>query len=232
MATLDTDSYAIGTPDVFFNNTATKAAGGTVTLASACSDLSALLNAIGADSTATIANRQKFTLGNLPECSIAPEYTTLDHYISDRGSRKKDKTVITEKNLKVTLSFDEISVKNVQRFLMAAQNGTGSALMTEVAEEGSAVLVFKTDIGAPFLLAFPRVTLKASGELAFSSEDWMKGSLEMDVLALPSFSPANETFVAALQPATLALEGVTAADLAPYGYNQSETDFGTFYTTV
>lgn len=230
MATLDTDSYAIGTPDVFFNNTATKTAGGTVTLASAISDLSALLNAIGNDGS--ITKRQQFTLGNLPECSIAPEYTTLDHYVSDRGSRKKDKSVITEKNLKVTMSFDEISITNLQRFLMSANKTGGSALMTEVAEEGSAVLVFKTDIGVPFLLAFPRVTLKASGELAFSGEDWMKGSLEMDILALPSFSAANTTFVAALSPATLALEGALASEMAPYGYNQTEADFGTFYVSV
>lgn len=231
MATLDSGNYAIGTPDVFFCNTATKLAGGTATLASANSDLSALLNSVAADGTAVTA-RRGYTLGNLPDCSIAPEYTTLDHFVSDRGSRKKDKTVITEKNLKLTLSFDEMNVKNIQRFLMAKQDGICSILMSEVAEEGSAILVFQTDIGKSFVLALPRVTLKASGELAFSGENWIKASLQMDVLALPSFAPGSTTFKNLLSPVDIAPTGIGAADLAPYGYIQSGEDFGTFYVTV
>lgn len=223
MATINTDNYSIGMPDVYFCNDSTPA-GSSVTVANAYTDLATLLNAVGGGDSTDATARASFSLGNLPEASIAPEYTSLEHSISNKGSKELDKEVITEKNLSFTLSFDEINVSNVQRFLMADMDGTASALMAEVANEGCALLVYKTDIGNSFMLAIPRCTLLADGELAFASEDWMSGNLNLKVLSLSAFDASTLSLINGNPP--------TGTGIAPYGYIQSEADFGTFYITT
>ena len=223
MATVDTENYSIGMPDVYFCNTATVEGTGTVTPTTALLDLASILNAVGTDSSTE--ERALYSLGNLPEASIAPEYSTLDHYISDKGTRKKDKEIVTEKNLAITLSSDEFSIENIQRFLMADTDGTASELMGSVAPEGSAVLVYDSDYGNPFLLAIPRCTLTSEGELAFASEDWMASGITLSVLSLSGFDATTLDLNAGINPP----DGVTDA---PYGYIQSEKDFGDFYSTT
>lgn len=221
MATVSTDNYSIGMPDVYFCNTSTPV-GESVTVTNALTDLATLLDAVADSTSAT--DRTLYSLGNLPEASISPEYNSLEHYVSNKGAREKDKEVITEKNLSFSLSFDEINISNVQRFLMASMDGTSSALMSEVANEGCALLVYKTDIGNSFLLAIPRCTLIADGEIAFASEDWMSGNLTLKVLSLSAFDASALTLTGATVP--------TGTTSAPYGYIQSEEDFGTFYITT
>lgn len=209
-------------PDVYFCNK--NVSSNQVTTTSAALDLAILLNAVGGTAAADTSTRGKYTLGNLPEASITPEFTTLDHFISDKGSRKKDKTVVTEKTMAITLAFDEINFKNINRFLMGDGSTHAGAVMEEVLLEGSAVLVFKTDIGNSFLYAIPRCTLTPDGDFGFNGEDWMNASIKLDVLSLAGFNPENISMTNGNNPTS---DGSHTVKLAPYGYIQTEHDFST-----
>jgi hypothetical protein len=218
---ISSTNYSIGMPDVYFDNTGVT--NNTVTTTTANSCLRTLLNAIAVDGST--AARALYSLGNLSEASLTPEYSTLDHFISVNGSRLKDKTIITEKNLSINLTFDELNMKNLERFLMATDDdSTAAAVMDTVAPEGSAVLVYNSAYGTSFFYAIPRCTLTANGDLAFSGENWITGGLKLSVLALTGFNPT----ALAAGHGTLPV-GLTSA---PYGWIQNETSFGTFYYTT
>lgn len=227
MSTLSTGNYTIGMPDVYFCNK--NVSNNIVTTTSAAADLAILLDGIAGTTAADTSTRGRYTLGNLPEASVTPGFTVLDHFISNKGARKKDKTVITEKNMAITLKFDEINFKNVTRFLMGDGSTEGAAVMEEVLAEGSAVMVFKTDIGQSFIYAIPRCSLTPEGDFPFSGEDWMGASIKLDVLDLAGFNPANLSLSDCSNPTT---DGSHTIKLAPYGYIQTEHGFGaTFQTT-
>jgi hypothetical protein len=215
---VSTTNYSVGMPDVYFCNTSVTS--NTVTTTSAYADLKSLMNAIAVD--ASTAARVLYSLGNFEEASLTPEYTTLDHYISSNGSRVKDKSIVTEKNLTVTVSVDEISVKNLERFFMAVDDdSTAAAVLENVAAEGSALLVFRSAYGNNFIYVIPRCALISNGDFAFSGEAWIKAGLKLNILALTGFNPQTLTVTKATKP-----PGISDA---PYGYIQVESSFGTFY---
>lgn len=220
-------NYSIGMPDVYFCNTAVT--NNTVSTTSAYADLGDLLNAIAVDGST--AARASFSLGNLPECSLTPEYTTLDHFISSNGSRLKDKTIITEKNLTINITFDEINMGNLERFLMATdEDSSVGIVMDAVAAEGSALLVYRSAYGNNFLYAIPRCTITANGDLAFSGENWISGGLKLSVLALTGFDPES-----CAVNASFTLPTLPASTTAPYGWIQTEASAvsgGFKYTTA
>lgn len=216
---VSSSNYAIGMPDVYFCNT--NVTNNTVTTTSAYADLALILTGIAND--ASTAARLLYTLGNLDTCSLTPTYTTLDHYIVVNGSRTKDKSIITEKNLSITATFDEMNVGNLQRFLMATNDdSTAGAVMENVAAEGSAVLVYKSTYGTNFMYVIPRCALISEGDLAFSGEAWIKGGLKLNVLSLTGFNP---TSIGTITPGSLPSD-ITSA---PFGYIQTEASFGNFY---
>lgn len=225
---ITTSSYSIGMPDVYFCNTAAALASNTVTTTTAYADLGKILNAISVDGSTSA--RALYSLGNLPECSLTPEYTTLDHFISSNGARLKDKTIITEKNLTINITFDEINIKNLERFLMATdEDSTAALVMDAVAAEGSACLVYRSTYGNNFMYAIPRCTITANGDLAFSGENWISGGLKMSVLALTGFNPESVQVNASFTKPTF----LSSTATAPYGWIQTEaSSAGTFKHTT
>jgi hypothetical protein len=152
---------------------------------------------------------------------MTPAYTTLDHFIVVNGSRTKDKSIVTDKNLTITMTFDEISLDNLEKFLMATDDdSTAGSVLTNVAAEGSAVLVYKSTYGVNFLYAIPRVSIIAEGDMAFSGEAWIKGGLKMTVLALTGYNPNNLV--------TKQFAKVPGLTSAAYGWIQTEASFATF----
>ena len=57
-------------------------------------------------------------LGNVTELETTPNLTTLEHFSSREGVKKKDKEVVTEKKLTVRLVMDEWTADNLAMALL------------------------------------------------------------------------------------------------------------------
>ena len=117
MATINTEFYTLGMPDVYFTTT---------TGASGLSVLSAAIAGTG-----TYA-KEYYSLGNAADCSLAIDATFLDHWVVTKGIRGKDKTVCIERALSFDFTFDEFTPDNLMRFMYAAAN---TAQVTDTAPE-------------------------------------------------------------------------------------------------
>jgi len=146
-----------------------------------------------------------FCVGNTTNVEIAPDITYLDHFVSINGERRKDKTVTTTKSISVNFTFDQINATNIKRFFYGVQGTAASPTFVVNAsptKEFSAQIYFTTQVGRDLIYKIPKATLKADGNLAFNSEDWMSANMMLDVLY-------DSTYSHAASP--------TAID-APYGY--------------
>jgi hypothetical protein len=126
-----------------------------------------------------------FCVGNTTNVEIAPDITYLDHFISINGARRKDKTVVTQKAITVTFTFDEINATNVRRFLYGHEETAASPTFIVNAsptKEFSAQIYFTTEVGRDFIYKIPRAALKSDGNLSFEAEDWMSANMMLDVL--------------------------------------------------
>lgn len=125
------------------------------------------------------------SFGNIVAAEITPEITYLEHYVSVKGDRRKDKTVAIQKSISIPFTFDEINSTNLSRFMYSSSAGDNKYIVMgtpSVPMEGTAVLFFSTDVGKDFKYIVPRCALKADGGLAFNAEDWMTGKFILEVL--------------------------------------------------
>jgi hypothetical protein len=145
---------------------------------------------------ASAAYHTHFCVGNTTNVEIAPDITYLDHFISVNGARRKDKTVVTQKAITVTFTFDEINATNVSRFLYGHKETAASPTFIVNASptiEFSAQIYFTTEVGRDLIYKIPRAALKADGNLAFEAEDWMTANMMLDVLYDTSFVHGSNT---------------------------------------
>ena len=133
------------------------------------------------------ASNKTWTIGNIVVASIAPEVTFLDHYTVLNGTRKKDKSLITNKALAVNFTFDEITAGAMKQWLLAsASDDAPSAAGFEIYPmargeiKGCAKLEFNTEFGRDYTWYIPCASMKPDGTFDFNAEDWMnaKGILE------------------------------------------------------
>lgn len=132
-----------------------------------------------------------WTIGNIVVASMAPEVTFLDHYTTVNGTRKKDRSLITNKALAINFTFDEITGGAMKEWLLAsAQNSNDpsaiSALNFEIYPmargeiKGCAKLEFNSEFGRDYTWYIPCASLKPDGTMDYNAEDWMnaKGIIE------------------------------------------------------
>jgi hypothetical protein len=121
-------------------------------------------------------------LGNIVSAEFNPETTNLEHWISVRGSRKKDAEQIMTKSLTIPVVFDEINENNMKRFFMASSLGNNKlAVMEQPLIYGSVSLYVNTDIGTSMVYSIPKATIKPDGAMALNTEDWWTGPMSIDV---------------------------------------------------
>lgn len=171
---INSDNYTVGMAYVFLHPTT-----GSTGLASIDAQI------------ASASYHTHFCVGNTTNVEIAPDITYLDHFISVNGERRKDKTVVTQKAITVTFTFDEINATNVRRFLYGADAVTASPTFivnASPAKEFSAQIYFTTVVGNDFIYKIPKATLKTDGNLAFDAEDWMNANMMLDVLYDSSYT--------------------------------------------
>lgn len=153
------------------------------------------------------------SFGNITVAEISPDVTYVDHFISVRGNRRKDKSVAVTKTLTVPFTFDELSVDNVRRFVLGSDVATGSTVtvLTKEKYEGRAILNFQTDVGQNFIYVIPKCLLKTDGGISMDTDDWMNGNFMLEILY-------HDTYRVDSSP---------SLELAPYGYiDFDETTIG------
>lgn len=182
---MGTESYAVGMAQLYWMSGTTQAS------------VNALYNGLKA-ATKTIA-APGFSFGDIVAGEIAPAITYLDHFVSVRGDKRKDKSVAVQKAITIPFTFDEINATNVSRFLFGAAAGTAKYSVmgaTTVPVEGSCILYFTTAIGRSFMYVVPRAALKTDGGLPFSMDGWMQAKFSLEVLYHSSFlaSPVSGAY--------------------------------------
>ena len=162
------------------------------------------LDVVASTPGAAKAGNNPVTLGNITAAEITPEITYVEHYISVKGSRRKDRTVATTKVINIPFTFDECSTANLSRFFLGDDTtGTRVIMLDKNEIQGRAILNFQTNVGNNFIYVIPKCALRPDGGLAFSSDEWMTGNFMLEV-------QYHDTFTV--------LMGSPTATSAPYGY--------------
>ena len=133
------------------------------------------------------------SLGNIISPSITPEITFVDHWVSSKGKRVKDKTVANTSSITISFTFDEINQDNLARFFVGDQSASEISVLTDTLAEGCGQLVIETDIGKDLVYQIPKGTLRPDGALEFSGEDWSTGGMQLEVLQLTETDCENAT---------------------------------------
>lgn len=134
-------------------------------------------------------------LGNCTQFDFEPAVETLDHFSSRTGVRSKDFSVTLEKSATVTITLDEITLKNLQMALMggtiSAGDGTteggdnaGFDIFAESEVRGVLELTGTNDVGPRYNIRLPSVSFKPGGAIPFIGDDWAAIELSGEVLAV------------------------------------------------
>lgn len=160
MGTISTDNYTIGSGQLYF-----------------CATI--------ADDKLKTASLQvaAYSLGNVIDTELNVDITYLDHWISVKGKRLKDKTIANTTSVMVNFSFDEMNENNIKKFFLATDGVTNELrVVQDSTSEGCAVLVVDTDIGQDMTYYIPKCTLKPDGALSLNDEDWHSAPMVLEVL--------------------------------------------------
>lgn len=168
MATISTSNYTLGGIDLYFDASIAHAS---------------LLDTTGTVSPGSNFRTSARSVGNIVSAEFNPDVTYLDHWISVRGSRRKDKTQPVQKAISINFQFDEVNGDNIKRFFLASKLGTNKyAVMEKPLLEGAVSMVFWTDVGTQFVYNIPKATIRPDGAMAMNTEDWWTGPMVLEVL--------------------------------------------------
>lgn len=173
MGTISTDNYTIGSGQLYFCATIADAK---------------LKNA-------TTFQVNAYSLGNVIDTELNVDVTYIDHWISVKGKRLKDKTIANTTSVMINFSFDEMNENNLKKFFMAT-DGIANELriVQDTTSEGCAVLVVDTDIGQDMTYFIPKCTIKPDGALSLNDEDWHAAPMVIEVLQYIDGDTANGTW--------------------------------------
>lgn len=143
-----------------------------------------------------------WSIGNIVNASIAPEVTYLEHYYVTNGSRKKDRSLITNRALAINFTFDEMTAGAMKEWLLASAEGTIANANYEIYPmakgeiKGCAKLRFQSEFGRNYTWTIPSASLKPDGTWDFNAEDWMnaKGIIECTVDGTTTETETNKPF--------------------------------------
>lgn len=167
---ISTDNYTIGGGELFFNTTV------------AHSDL-----------TGTAFETTANSLGNVMNIEINPEVEYIDHWVSVKGKRVKDKTVANTVSLMINFTFDEMNQDNLDKFFLGSSNASDIKVLQNTLLEGSARLKIDTDIGQDLVYEIPKCTLKPDGALTLSEDTWHEAPMILEVLEYQNNDTTNAT---------------------------------------
>jgi hypothetical protein len=186
MATINTDNHTIGQVDLYFEASVAHAS------------LLATKTSVSPGKGGMFRTSGR-NLGNIVTAELAPDVTYVDHFISSCGKRVKNKIAANTVSLTIPFTFDEINDNNLKRFFLASSlsaesNQSRLAVMEEPLIEGSAQMVFKTDVGTDMTYFIPKAIIRPDGSLSINDEDWWSGPMVLEVLYYNTGHYASKPF--------------------------------------
>jgi hypothetical protein len=126
-------------------------------------------------------------IGNVSSLETAPNLTTLEHFSSREGVKKKDKEVVTEKKLTVTMVMDEWSAENLAMALLGdvSTDVDGNKVIDIFSRnsfEGELKYEGTNEVGPQMDIDLLRVVFKPGKSLNPISDEW--GNIEVEGEAL------------------------------------------------
>jgi hypothetical protein len=127
-------------------------------------------------------------LGNVTELETTPNLTTLEHFSSREGVKKKDKEVVTEKKMTVRLVMDEWTADNLAMVLLGDTsvdtNGhTVVDIFSRNSLEGELKYEGTNEIGPQMDINLFKVAFKPGKSLNPISDEWGNIEIEGEALA-------------------------------------------------
>ena len=105
MASKHTNNYSLGMPLLYFYGT------------TGSSGLTILENAYAGTGT---YDKKYYYLGNAADMSLTLGTDSLDHFTVTAGKKQKDKSIIIEQTISLSMTFDEFDADNMRRFFYGA----------------------------------------------------------------------------------------------------------------
>lgn len=133
-------------------------------------------------------------LGNVSALTVTPDMTTLEHFSSREGVRKKDLTIIIEKKSTVVMTLEEFTPENLAMGLlgavdMAAVGGPEVDIFSENAITGALRFVGTNEVGPKITIDLYNVSFLPNSDINFLSDEWNNMELTGDVLVAPTGDP-------------------------------------------
>ena len=127
-------------------------------------------------------------LGNVSSLETAPNITTLEHFSSREGVKKKDMEVVTEKKLTVTMVMDEWTADNLAMMLLGdvSTDLDGNQVIDIFSRntfEGELKYEGTNEIGPQMDIDLFRVVFKPGKSLNPISDEWGNIEIEGEMLA-------------------------------------------------
>lgn len=126
-------------------------------------------------------------MGNCTRFTFQPNPTRLDHYSSRIGIRKKDLTIVTQLDAKLTMTLEEATVRNMQILAMglAQQSGENSIdIMSNPLFYCALQFTATNSVGPQWNAYFPLVLLSPTSAFQLIAEGtgtWATMEVEGDV---------------------------------------------------
>ena len=126
-------------------------------------------------------------LGNVTELETTPNLTTLEHFSSREGVKKKDKEVVTEKKMTVRLVMDEWTADNLAMALLGdiSTDVDGNKVIDIYSRnsfEGELKYEGTNEVGPQMDIHLLKVAFKPGKSLNPISDEW--GNIEIEGEAL------------------------------------------------
>lgn len=130
-------------------------------------------------------------LGNVSAMTFTPEVTTLEHFSSRQGTKKKDLVITLEQKGAVKMTMEEITPENFALMVYgsvdeAAVGGPEVEIFGSPSTSGALRFTGTNDQGPKVTVDFYHVTFTPTGDVGFISDEFNAMEVTADVLAAPS----------------------------------------------
>lgn len=130
-------------------------------------------------------------LGNVTDLIITPEVSTLEHFSSREGTKKKDLIIVIEQKAACKITMEEITADNLALMVYgnvdeAAVGGPEVEIFANSSITGELKFVGTNDVGPQITVNLFYVSFTPSGDLSMISTEFNKMEVVADVLVAPS----------------------------------------------
>jgi hypothetical protein len=139
-------------------------------------------------------------LGNVSALTITPSVTTLEHFTSRLGTKKKDLMIVLEQKAECKITMEEMTAYNLSLLLYGdidpnAVGGPTVEIFGESQIFGELKFVGTNDVGPRMTVDLFNVSFTPTGDLNMISDEFNKMEVQADVLAATGIAPIAATGV-------------------------------------